>query len=142
MGTAAHPPPPYKCSKLCSGPSCATLLRPRGYCSPLALLSEGFPRHEYWVGCQCPPPGIYPTQGLNPSLLCLHHPIISHLSLVPPQTAVLYGTPRPHPKHTYASIPLQSFPSCYKAIVSRNLMNEIDVLFNLWIILSAQDKAL
>ena len=29
VGTAAHPPPPYKCSKLCSGPSCATLLWPR-----------------------------------------------------------------------------------------------------------------
>ena len=33
-----------------------------------APLSMGFPGHEYWSGLPFPPPGIFPTQGLNPSL--------------------------------------------------------------------------
>ena len=28
---------------------------------------------EYWDGLPCPPPGIFPSQGLNPCLLCLLH---------------------------------------------------------------------
>ena len=36
-----------------------------------APLSMGFSRQGYWSGLPCPPPGIFPTQGLNPSLLCL-----------------------------------------------------------------------
>ena len=28
---------------------------------------------EYWGGLPCPPPGIFPSQGLNPCLLCLRH---------------------------------------------------------------------
>ena len=31
----------------------------------------GFSRQEYWSGLPCPPPGIFLTQGSNPSLLCL-----------------------------------------------------------------------
>ena len=34
-----------------------------------APLSMRFPRQEYWSGLPCPPPGIFLTQGLNPSLL-------------------------------------------------------------------------
>ena len=31
-----------------------------------APLSMGFSRQEYWSGLPCPPPGIFPTHGLNP----------------------------------------------------------------------------
>ena len=31
----------------------------------------GFFRQEYWSGLPFPPPGIFPTQGLNGHLLCL-----------------------------------------------------------------------
>ena len=34
-----------------------------------APLSMGFSRQEYWGGLPCPPPGIFLTQGMNPSLL-------------------------------------------------------------------------
>ena len=30
-----------------------------------APLSMGFSRQEHWSGLPCPPPGIFPTQGLN-----------------------------------------------------------------------------
>ena len=33
----------------------------------------GFSRQESWSGLPCPPPGDFPTQGWNPSLLCLLH---------------------------------------------------------------------
>ena len=38
-----------------------------------APLSMECSRQEYWSGLPCPPPGIFPTQGSNPSLLCLSH---------------------------------------------------------------------
>ena len=38
-----------------------------------ALLFIGFFRQEYWSGLPFPPPGIFPTQGCNPSLLHLLH---------------------------------------------------------------------
>ena len=31
----------------------------------------GFSRQEHWSGLPFPPPGIFPTQGSNPGLLCL-----------------------------------------------------------------------
>ena len=34
-----------------------------------ALLSMRILMQEYWSGLPCPPPGIFPNQGLNPSLL-------------------------------------------------------------------------
>ena len=34
-----------------------------------ALLSMGFSRQEYWSGLPCPPPGDFPDQGSNWSLL-------------------------------------------------------------------------
>ena len=39
-------------------------------CSLPGFMSMGFPRHEYWSGLPCPPPGDLPTHGSN---LCLLH---------------------------------------------------------------------
>ena len=44
----------------------------------------GFSRQEYWSGLPCPPPGIFPSQGLNPCLLHLLHWQAGSLSLMPP----------------------------------------------------------
>ena len=44
-----------------------------------APLSMGFSRQEYWSALPCPPPGIFPTQGLNPGLLHCRQ-ILYHLS--------------------------------------------------------------
>ena len=38
-----------------------------------APLSTGFSRQEYWGGLPFPPSRIFPTQRLNPHLLCLLH---------------------------------------------------------------------
>ena len=35
-------------------------------CSPLAPLSTGFSRQEYWSGLPCPPPGDLPDSGIKP----------------------------------------------------------------------------
>ena len=35
-------------------------------CSPLALLSMGFPRQEYWRGLPLPTPGDLPDPGIKP----------------------------------------------------------------------------
>ena len=48
-----------------------------------APLSMGFSRQDYWSGLPCPPPRIFPTQGLNPCLLCLLHWQESSLPLAP-----------------------------------------------------------
>ena len=48
-----------------------------------ALLSLEFSRQEYWSGLAFPPPGIFPTQGLNPYLLCSLHRRADSLPLVP-----------------------------------------------------------
>ena len=40
-----------------------------------APLCMGLFRQEYWSGLPCPPPGIFPTQGLNPCLL--HQPALT-----------------------------------------------------------------
>ena len=46
-------------------------------------LSMGFSRKECWSGLPCPPPGIFPIQGLNPCLLHLLHWQACSLPLVP-----------------------------------------------------------
>ena len=38
---------------------------------PLAPLSMGFSRQEYWSGLPCPPQGIFLMLGFNLCLLCL-----------------------------------------------------------------------
>ena len=40
---------------------------------PQAPLSMGLSRQEYWSGLPFLLPGVFPTQGLNPCLLCLLH---------------------------------------------------------------------
>ena len=49
-----------------------------------APLSMGFPRQEYRVGCHFLLQGIFPTQGLNPSLSCLLHWQVGSLLAEPP----------------------------------------------------------
>ena len=59
--------------------SCPTLCDPMDCIACQASLSVGFPRQSYWSGVPCPPPGIFPTQRLNPHLLCLLHWHLCHL---------------------------------------------------------------
>ena len=47
-------------------------------------LPREFSRQEYWSGLSFPPPGIFPTQGLNPHLLHLMHWQVDSLPLAPP----------------------------------------------------------
>ena len=59
-------------------PSCAVLSHIQFFAAPWtvacqAALSIGFPRQEYWSGCQFLLQGIFPTQGSNPCLLSLLH---------------------------------------------------------------------
>ena len=49
-----------------------------------APLSMGFPRQEYWSELPLPPLGIFPTQGLNPHVLCFLYWQADSLPLVPP----------------------------------------------------------
>ena len=52
---------------------CVRVFATPGAVSCQAPLSMGFPRQEYWSGYHFLLQGIFPTQGLNPSLLCLLH---------------------------------------------------------------------
>ena len=51
----------------------------------IASLSMSLSRQEYWSGLSCPPLGIFPTQGLNLSLLHLLHWLVGSLPLLPPE---------------------------------------------------------
>ena len=51
--------------------SCVWLVLTSWTVAHQASLFMGFSRQEYWSGLACPPPGIFLTQGLNPSLLWL-----------------------------------------------------------------------
>ena len=57
---------------------CPTLVTP-WTTARLPPLSLGFSRQGYWRGLLFPPPGIFPTQGLNLGLLCCRQ-ILYHLS--------------------------------------------------------------
>ena len=46
-----------------------------------APLSMGFSRQEYGVGCLALLQGVFPTEGLNPCLLCLLHWQVGSLPL-------------------------------------------------------------
>jgi len=46
----------------------------------------GISKQEYWGGLLCPAPGIFPTQRLNPSPLCLLHWQVGSLPLKPPRS--------------------------------------------------------
>ena len=54
------------------------------------LLSMGSPGKNTGVGCHSLLQGIFPTQGLNPHLLCLLHCQADSLSLVPPGKSLLF----------------------------------------------------
>ena len=47
-----------------------TLCQPKTTVVCQAPLSRRFSRQQYWSGLSCPPPGTFPTQGLNPRILC------------------------------------------------------------------------
>ena len=78
-------------------------LRPYGPVACQAPQSMGFFRYEYRSGLPCPPPGIFPTQGLNLCLLCLLHWQAGSLPLTLPGK----------PKHCFnkSLYWLQGFPS-------------------------------
>ena len=69
-------------------------------CNPPGSSVHGFSRQEYWSWLLCPPPGDLPTQGSNPSLLCLLHWQVGSLPLVPSGK----------PIKTVAAVKTQSFP--------------------------------
>ena len=54
------------------------------------LLSMGPPGKNTGVGCHSLLQGIFPTQGLNPHLLCLLHCQAGSLSLIPPGKSLLF----------------------------------------------------
>ena len=58
----------YSVAKLCP-----TLLRPHGLYPARLLCPWDFPGKNTGVGCHFLLQGIFPTQGLNPHLLCLLH---------------------------------------------------------------------
>ena len=59
-------------------------------CSPAGSSAHGISRPEYSSGVPLPTPGIFPTQGLNPELLCFLHWEADSLPLVPPGKALWY----------------------------------------------------
>ena len=67
----------------------AVLFQPYRLCvtlstaAPQAPLSVGFSRQEYWSGCHASSPGIFLTQRVNPSLLCLLSEQEASLPLAP-----------------------------------------------------------
>ena len=93
--------------------SCLTL-RTTGH---QALLSIGFSREEHWSGLPCPTPGVFPTQGLSPSLFCLLHWWAGSLLPVPPgkpatPTHVLYRRQDPP----------QVFPSSTAGVLNNKVL--------------------
>ena len=63
----------------------------------------GFPRQEY--GCRLPHPlqGIIPTQGSNPSLLCLLHCQAGSLPLAPPGKPCSHHNPSQNSGRNFCS---------------------------------------
>ena len=51
------------CRRAKSLQSCLTV------CDPVAPLSVGFSRQEYWSGLPCPPPGDLPNAGIEATSL-------------------------------------------------------------------------
>ena len=59
--------------------SCPSLCDLNGPQPTRLLCPQQFSRQEYWSGLPCPPPGIFPTQGLKPGLPH-YRQILYHLS--------------------------------------------------------------
>ena len=72
--------------------SCVQLFCDPMDCSHQAPLSMGFPRQKYQSGCHALLQEIFPTQVLNPHLLCLLLWQAGSLPLVPPgkPTGIVY----------------------------------------------------
>ena len=71
--------------------SCVRLFATLWTVSLQVPLSTGFSRQEYWSGLPCSPPGIFPTQGLNPHLIwCLLHWQVGSLPLESPGRPYIY----------------------------------------------------
>ena len=71
----------------------------------------GFPGKKTGVGCHALLQGIFPTQGLNPHLLCLLHWQAGSLPLAPPGKP-----PRRRFKGNLISKVLRALPGAWKAI--------------------------
>ena len=63
--------------------SCLTLCNSLG-CSPSGFPVHGILQERIWSGLPSPSSGIFPTQGLNPHLLCLLHWQLGSLPVAPP----------------------------------------------------------
>ena len=61
--------------------SCVYLFATTGAIAHQTPLSMEFSRQKYWVACHFLLHGIFPTQGLNPRLLCLLHWRVDSLPL-------------------------------------------------------------
>ena len=68
------------CVCVCVMLSCVQLFTTPWAVACQALLSMGFSRKEYWMGCHFLLQGIFPTQGLN---TCLLHLLHSHMDSLP-----------------------------------------------------------
>ena len=71
--------------------SCVRLFAIQWSVARQAPLSMGFSRQEYRSGLHALFQGIFPTQGLNPHLLCLLHWWVGSLLLGPPGNYVNMG---------------------------------------------------
>ena len=65
--------------------SCRTLCDPMNCTHPRLLCPWDSPGMHTGMGCHALLQGIFPTQGQNPSLLCLLHLQVDSLPLVPPR---------------------------------------------------------
>jgi len=72
------------CCVCLAAQSCPTLCDPMGYSPPDSSLHGDSPGKNTGVGCHALLHGIFPTQGLNPHLLCVLHWLAGSLLLAPP----------------------------------------------------------
>ena len=73
----------HMCVRTKSVQSCLTLCDPVD-CRPRGFSVHGILQARIGVDCHFPLQGIFPTQGLNPHLLCLLHWQVGSLPLAPP----------------------------------------------------------
>ena len=69
--------------------SCPILCNPMDYSPPGSSVHGGSPGKNTGVGCHALLQGIFPTQGLNPCLLCFLHCQMDSLPLAPPGKPML-----------------------------------------------------
>ena len=88
----------HTCVYVQSLQSCPTLCKPMDYSPPGSSVHGESPGKNTGVGCPALLQGIFPTQGLNPHLLCLLHWQGGSLPLEP------HGTP------IFLKLKLEGFP--------------------------------